>query len=89
MTIIASPGKVAYTLDEVAGVLGVSRATVNRLIRAGELRVSRLGWRTVRVTHEALMDYLRSKEERSREGVTPAKSTAPARRRGRQSRNGA
>lgn len=62
MAIITSPGKVAYTLDEAAEVLGVSRATVNRLIRAGELRASRLGHRTVRVSHEALMDLLRSKE---------------------------
>ena len=67
MTIIASPGKVAYTLNETAEVLGVSRATVNRLIRAGELRVSRLGWRTVRVSHEALLDLLRSKEQAARE----------------------
>ena len=67
MTIIASPGKVAYTLNETAEVLGVSRATVNRLIRSGELRVSRLGWRTVRVTHEALLDLLRSKEQAARE----------------------
>lgn len=60
---MTTPTKVAYTLDEVAEALGVSRATVNRLIRAGELRVSRLGWRTVRVSHEALMELLRSKEE--------------------------
>jgi excisionase family DNA binding protein len=50
-------------LDEVAEVLGVSRATVNRFIRQGELRVARLGWSTARVTHEALMDFLREREQ--------------------------
>ena len=56
-------GKPVYTLDEVADLLGVSRASVNRAVRAGELRVSRLGWRTVRVMDEALRDYLRAHEE--------------------------
>jgi excisionase family DNA binding protein len=54
--------KPAYTLDETAGLLGVSRATVNRWIRSGDLRVSRLGHRTVRVTEEAIKDLLRAKE---------------------------
>ena len=56
-------GRLVYTLDEVADVLGISRATVNRVVRAGELRVARLGHRTVRVTDEALRDYLRAHEE--------------------------
>ena len=56
-------GKLVYTLDEVADLLGVSRASVNRVVRAGELRVARLGHRTVRVTDEALRDYLRAHEE--------------------------
>jgi excisionase family DNA binding protein len=54
--------KPAYTLDETARLLGVSRATVNRWIRSGDLRVSRLGWRTVRVTHDAINDLLRARE---------------------------
>ena len=56
-------GKPAFSLDEVAELLGVSRAFVNRLIRAGKMRVARLGHRTVRVTDEALRDYLRAHEE--------------------------
>ena len=55
--------KVAYTLDEVAEVLSVSRAYVNGLVRAGKLRVARIGHRTVRVSHEALTDFLRDHEE--------------------------
>ena len=58
--------KVAYTLDEVAEVLSVSRAYVNRLVRAGKLRVARIGHRTVRVSHEALTDFLRDHEEAGR-----------------------
>lgn len=50
------------TLDEAAQLLGVSRAYVNRLIRAGKLRVARIGQRTVRVSDEALRDFVRSQE---------------------------
>ena len=56
-------GKPAFTLDETAELLGVSRAYVNRLVRASKLRVARIGHRTVRVTDEALRDFLRSQEE--------------------------
>ncbi len=54
--------KLAYTLNETAELLGVSRAYVNRLVRAEKLRVARIGQRTVRVTDEALRDFLRSQE---------------------------
>lgn len=56
------PTKPAYTVDEVASLLGLHRVTVSNFIRIGELRAARLGHRTVRITHEALMDFLRSKE---------------------------
>ena len=60
---MAIPEKPAYTLDEAAQLLGVSRAYIGRLVRAGRLRVARIGQRTVRVTDEALRDFLRSQEE--------------------------
>lgn len=60
------PQRIAYTLDEAAATLGISRATLGRLVRRGDLRVSRLGWRTARVSHEALLDLLRSKEQTGR-----------------------
>jgi excisionase family DNA binding protein len=56
------PIKPAYTLDEVAEALSVSRATITRLVSSGRLRASRIGHRTVRVSHEALMDFLREHE---------------------------
>lgn len=38
-----------YTIDEAAQVLGVSRSTVKRRIRAGELPTIPLGGRVVRL----------------------------------------
>ncbi len=58
--------KPAYTLNETAELLGVSRAYVGRLVRAEKLRVARIGQRTVRVTDEALRDFLRSQETTGR-----------------------
>jgi excisionase family DNA binding protein len=55
--------KPAYSIPEVAALLGLHRATVSQFIAKGELRAARLGHRTVRVTHDALMDFLRSKED--------------------------
>lgn len=57
------PNKPAYKLEEAAELLGVSRAYIGRLVRAGKLRVARIGQRTVRVTDEALRDFLRSQEQ--------------------------
>jgi excisionase family DNA binding protein len=58
-----SSAKPAYTITEVAALLQLHRATVSSFIKSGELRVARLGHRTIRITHEALMDFLRSREE--------------------------
>lgn len=54
--------KPVYTIEEVATLLGVHRVTVSAFVAKGELRAVRLGHRTVRVTHEALMDFLKAKE---------------------------
>lgn len=54
--------KTFYTLDEVAELLGVSRTTVGRLVRSGKLRVARLGQRTVRVSAEALGEFIKTQE---------------------------
>ena len=60
--------KLAYSLDETAQVLGISRATVGRLVRSGALRASDLGHRTVRISEEAIRDLLRSHERRGAAG---------------------
>ena len=41
-----------YTIQEVASDLQVHEETVRRWIRAGKLKVIRLGHRTVRITEE-------------------------------------
>jgi len=60
---VPQASKPAYTLDETAALLGVSRDYLGRLVRAVRLRVARIGHRTVRVTDEAIRDFLRSTEE--------------------------
>ena len=62
--------KLAFTLDETARVLGVSRPTINRLIRSGGLRACGLGRRTVRNSQEAILDLLRSHERQGDDGKT-------------------
>lgn len=57
--------KLAYSLDEAAAILGASRHTLWRFTRSGQLRVARIGHRTVRVTEEAIMDFLRARETRA------------------------
>lgn len=60
-------GKPAYTLNETAELLGVSRSYVNKLVRDGKLRVARIGQRTVRVTDVALRDFLQAHETTGKE----------------------
>lgn len=56
----ADPGRTRYlTVDEVAGVMRVSRMTVYRLLHSGELPGVRVG-RSFRVPEEALAAFLRS-----------------------------
>jgi excisionase family DNA binding protein len=47
----------AFTFDEVAGRLGVSRSTVERMTRAGHLRTVSV-WGRPRVTAAELRRYL-------------------------------
>lgn len=53
------PGITLLTVAEVATLMRVSRMTVYRLIRRGELRAVRVG-RNYRVREEDLNDYLES-----------------------------
>jgi len=57
--------KPAYSISEVALLLGLHPATVSKYVASGELRSAKLGYKTVRITHEALMDFLHDKEEES------------------------
>src|SRR4051812_36426130 len=71
---VGNAAKAFYSIDEVAELLGLHRATVSGYISSGDLRAARLGYRTVRVTHEALMDFLHAKEEESRAALSQARS---------------
>jgi excisionase family DNA binding protein len=46
--------RTGYSISQTAALLGVSRVTVSRWIRAGRLPASRLGHRTVRIRYEDL-----------------------------------
>src|SRR5579883_367749 len=48
-----------YSISQAAGLLGVSRVTLWRWIRAGRLPVTRLGHRTARIQHDDLERFLR------------------------------
>jgi excisionase family DNA binding protein len=54
-------GPVAYDVPEVLRRLGVTRPTIYRFLRSGELRSFRLGSRRL-VSAEALADFIRSRE---------------------------
>jgi excisionase family DNA binding protein len=55
--------KTVFTVAEVAAYLGISRESVFRLLRAGELGSILIGKRGRRVTREQLDDYLRKLEK--------------------------
>ncbi|HXH23289.1 MAG TPA: helix-turn-helix domain-containing protein [Dehalococcoidia bacterium] len=63
------PPKAFYTIEEVAELLGLHRATVSHYISSGQLRAARLGHRTVRITHEAVLDFLRTKEAETQASI--------------------
>src|SRR5438105_14223375 len=50
----AGPDRLYYSVSQAAARLGVSRVTIWRLIRAGDLPVRRLGHRTVRIRGQDL-----------------------------------
>src|SRR6266508_2857575 len=58
-----------YSVSEAAALLGVSRVTVWRWIKAGRLSPARLGHRTVRIPREDMLRLLRPGTTRSRPDV--------------------
>jgi excisionase family DNA binding protein len=56
-----------YSVSQAAVLLGVSRMTLSRWIRAGRLPAARLGHRTVRISREDLVAFLAA----HRQGAAP------------------
>jgi excisionase family DNA binding protein len=52
------PDAVLLTLDQVAALLQVSKRTVQRLVREGELQAIRLGHRTVRLSAASIHRFI-------------------------------
>ena len=50
--------RVVLTVKETADLLGVSAATVSKLVKTGQLPAIRLGKRTVRIPRAALEQWL-------------------------------
>ncbi|APD09726.1 helix-turn-helix domain-containing protein [Thermus brockianus] len=53
----ALPHPVAYNIAQAAKVLGIGERTLRYLIRAGQIRVARVG-RRVLVPHSAIVEFL-------------------------------
>lgn len=53
----------AYTRQQAAEMCNVSLDTIRRAIAAGKLRAKRIGQRDVRVTRDALQEWLEGLED--------------------------
>ncbi|MDD4110098.1 MAG: helix-turn-helix domain-containing protein [Clostridia bacterium] len=49
-----------YTVQEIAEILGISRKTIQKYVRQGDIKAIRLG-NQLRITEQAFMDFLESK----------------------------
>jgi len=67
-----SSNKLAYRIDEAAEVLGVSRSTVYKLVRSGELELGTIAGRSV-IRRDQLEAYF----NRAYKGVTPHRGAIP------------
>src|SRR3982750_2610480 len=66
-----------YSISQAAALLGVSRVSIWRWIRAGQLPVIRLGHRTVRIAH-ADLDQLLVRKGRAGPGLGLGGASAAA-----------
>jgi excisionase family DNA binding protein len=47
-----------YSAREVAALLGVSKHTIYKFVKSGDLDASKVGYRTLRITEDALKKFL-------------------------------
>lgn len=62
-------GKLLFTYDQVAWMLGISRRSVYHLVDRGKLKRVYIAPRSPRITRESLEAFLRSLEEGKAEGT--------------------
>lgn len=67
----ASPLGEFLTIDDICGLFGLTRATVDGWLDAGELAHYRLGPRTIRIKRSDLEEFL----EQRRSGSTPGNAS--------------
>ena len=60
---VPAASKLAYTIAEVAELLGLCRATIYKLIGEGQLRTIYLSERAPRVLHEDVVAFLQRKRD--------------------------
>lgn len=66
-----------YTVDEVAEILSVSPKTIRRRISDGAIRVFRDGGKFLRISEEALDEYLKAREQEATAPVPVPAARAP------------
>jgi excisionase family DNA binding protein len=69
-------GQKLLSAKEAAAMLGVSRATLSRLIRSGQLRTYRIGARTLFSEEKHLRPFLESVETSKREDAPRRRAEA-------------
>lgn len=60
-----------YTAEQVAKILQVKKGFVYDLIYTGRLRAIRLSERRIRITEDALQDFLQQEEDVLTENISP------------------
>jgi excisionase family DNA binding protein len=63
----------ALSPQEAADRLGVSKDTILRLLRSGKLPGKKIGWRTWRITEEALAAFMAGTPEKKVRTSRPSK----------------
>lgn len=60
-----------YTAEQVAKILQIKKGFVYDLIYTGRLRAIRLSERRIRITEDALQDFLQQEEDIVTENISP------------------
>lgn len=56
------PEKRTYTVDEIAGILGIGKSSAYKLAKSGKFKIIRIG-SSIRIIKQSFEDWLSSAEE--------------------------